>query len=146
LAPAVATCGNLRHWGATDMSGHGDKLSRKWEAAIAALLAEPTVEAAAATAGVSSRTLRGWLAQPAFAAAYRDARAALLERVTGHLLRTCVRAVQTLEAELGGERAADRIRAATALLAHARSNAAELDLEGRIRELEQAARHQGGRP
>jgi hypothetical protein len=54
--------------------GHGEKRSRRGEAAIAALLTEPTIEAAAAKARISVRTLKYWLRQPRFQAAYRQAR------------------------------------------------------------------------
>jgi hypothetical protein len=40
------------------MAGHGEKLTRKQEAAIAALLSEPTVEAAAARAEIGHQTLK----------------------------------------------------------------------------------------
>ena len=42
------------------MPGHGDKLSRKQEQAIAALLAEPTIEAAAPKADIGLTTLKNW--------------------------------------------------------------------------------------
>jgi hypothetical protein len=61
------------------MAGHGEKKGRKAELAIAALLAEPTVEAAAARAGVSAGTLKNWLADPAFRRAYRRARREVVE-------------------------------------------------------------------
>jgi hypothetical protein len=118
------------------MGGHGEKLSRKWEAAIAALLSESSIEKAAAKAGVAPRTLKSWLAQPAFAGAFRDARTAVLERVTGRLLAACDRAVEVLEAELSADKSSDRIRAAAILLAHARGTHADADIESRLRELE----------
>ncbi|MBI3909994.1 MAG: hypothetical protein HY320_03565 [Armatimonadetes bacterium] len=63
------------------MSGHGAKLPRKREQAIAALLAEPTVGAAAGAAGVGYATLRRWLALPEFDAEYRAARLEAVERM-----------------------------------------------------------------
>ena len=39
------------------MSGHGEKRSRKQDAAIVALLSEPTIAGAATRAGVSEPTL-----------------------------------------------------------------------------------------
>ena len=39
------------------MSGHGEKLTRKQEAAIAALLLQPTITAAAAAVGIGEATL-----------------------------------------------------------------------------------------
>jgi hypothetical protein len=50
------------------------KCPRQAEAAIAALLAEPTIEAAARKAGISESTLLRWLQEPAFKAAFRAAR------------------------------------------------------------------------
>ncbi len=57
--------GNLRQPGAPH-GGRAREVGRKQEQAIAGLLAQPTVAAAAAAAGVSERSLRGWLADPAF--------------------------------------------------------------------------------
>jgi hypothetical protein len=51
------------------MSGHGEKLTRKQEQAIAAMLSEANVEQAAAKAGVSYATLRRRLSWPPAAAA-----------------------------------------------------------------------------
>jgi hypothetical protein len=102
------------------MAGHGEKKGRKAELAIAALLAEPTVEAAAAKAGVSTHTLKNWLADPAFRAAYRRARREVVEGAVGRLQAACGLAVETLLAVArGGARDGDRVRAAVALLDHA---------------------------
>ncbi len=46
--------------------GHGDKLERKTEAAIVALLAHPTMPEAAKAAGVSETTLWRWLQRDDF--------------------------------------------------------------------------------
>ena len=48
------------------MKGHGAQLPRKQEAAIAALLSHPSIDLAAKSIGVSSRTLRRWMQLPAF--------------------------------------------------------------------------------
>jgi hypothetical protein len=76
--------------------GHGEKRSRKWEAAIAALLEEPTVEKAAEKAGVSYSTLKGWVRSPEFQVAYREARRQIVEHAIGKVQRSCGRAVRTL--------------------------------------------------
>jgi DNA-directed RNA polymerase specialized sigma24 family protein len=52
-------------------------LTDKQEAAIAALLTEPTYARAAAVAGISEGTLYRWLHLPAFRAAFRQARRGL---------------------------------------------------------------------
>ena len=54
--------------------GHGNKLSRKKEQAIIALLECPTVLQAADQAKISATTLYKWMAMPDFDAAYRQAR------------------------------------------------------------------------
>jgi hypothetical protein len=48
------------------MKGHGEKLSRKQEHTIAALLTAPSVAEAAQSAGVGEPTLYRWLKEPAF--------------------------------------------------------------------------------
>ena len=55
------------------MSGHGEKLTRKQDAAIGALLSQPTISAAAQSVGLGEATLRRWLKDPGFLAAYRSA-------------------------------------------------------------------------
>jgi hypothetical protein len=102
------------------MTGHGQKLSRKQEVLIAALLTEPTHAAAAAKAGVSEATLQRWLRLPAFQAAYRQARRELVEAAVGRLQAATGQAVDTLvSVAKSGARDGDRVRAAVALLEHA---------------------------
>jgi hypothetical protein len=67
------------------MTGHGEKLTRKQEDAIAALLDAPTVAAAAGKAGIGERTLRRWLRIAEFQSAYRRER-----RRTGGGRRVCL--------------------------------------------------------
>jgi hypothetical protein len=102
------------------MRGHGQKLNRKQEALIAALLTESTHAAAAARAGVSEATLHRWLRLPAFQGAYRRARRELVEGAVGRLQAAAGQAVETLLAVAKeGARDGDRVRAAVALLDHA---------------------------
>jgi hypothetical protein len=117
------------------MAGHGEKLSRKNELAVCALLAQPTVEAAAAEVGVSHRTLKTWLQLPAFRAAYRAARLAVLEQTVGQLAQAGLKAVAVLVEALEAPRAADRIRAAAVILAHAQRGAELADLAEELAEL-----------
>jgi hypothetical protein len=120
------------------MPGHGEKLSRKHEAAIAALLSEPTVGKAAAKVGVNERTLRRWQLDPAFAAAYRLARQQLVESATAAMQKAADQAVQTLAKNLKAKRPSDQIRAAVAVYDRA-TKAVELgDLVARIEALEAA--------
>jgi hypothetical protein len=65
--------------------GHGAKSGRKQEQAIAALLSEANVEAAALKVGIGYRTLKSWLKDREFLAAYRRARSAVVEGALGRL-------------------------------------------------------------
>ena len=121
------------------MSGHGEKRTRKQEAAIAALLTEPTVEAGAAKAGVSYRTLKSWLALPDFQAAYRRARRELMESTITRLQAATGEVVEMLKSVAkNGAKDGDRIRAGIALLDHAFKGTEILDLEERLSAVEEA--------
>jgi hypothetical protein len=99
---------------------NGPNLTDKQEAAIAALLTEPTYARAAAAAGVSEGTLYRWLHLPAFRTAFRQARRELVEAGVGRLQAATAHAVEALVAVARhGRRDGDRVRAANALLEHA---------------------------
>lgn len=121
------------------MNGHGEKLSRKREALISALLTASTLTEAAKLAGIGEATARRWLKDDAFQAAYRDARRAVVQQAITHVQRVCSEAVVTLQAVMGdGEAPASaRVSAAKAVLETAVKAVALEDLEARIVELEQ---------
>ena len=57
------------------MAGHPvDGLTPPQEQALAALLKEPTITLAAKASGISESNIYRWLKEPAFKAAYREAR------------------------------------------------------------------------
>src|SRR5262245_60449466 len=89
--PKSESCVNLRNG-----AGHGDKLPRKQEAAISALLTAASITSAAAQVGVSEKTLRNWLKRPGFAAAYAAARHEVLDRTVIWMLAATGKAVRTL--------------------------------------------------
>jgi hypothetical protein len=122
------------------MTGHGDKLSRKAELAIAALLDRPTVTEAAAAVRVDESTLRAWMRDPDFRAAYRAARAAVLERTVARLVAASVQAVEALERNLTAARPADQIRAALGILSHVTNGLAVSDLSVQVQELGELVR------
>jgi len=102
------------------MNGHGEKLTRKQEQAIAALVECSTSEQAAQKASVSYSTLKRWLQDAAFAGAYRRARRELLDLSIGRIQAATGRAVDALMAVAKDEKKdSDRVRAAVALLDHA---------------------------
>jgi hypothetical protein len=125
------------------MSGHGEKRSRKAEAAVAALLREPTVEAAARRAGVSERTLRTWLGDPAFLAAYRAARRQLVEAAVAKLQGAAGEAVDALRRNLTAARPADQIKAAVAVLDFAHRGVELADLLAEVEELKRLVKGDG---
>src|SRR5262245_58038729 len=78
----------------------GEQLSRKQDLALAALLTEPTINDAAAKVGVAARTLRNWLRDPAFAAAFKDRCRAVLDTATSALSGATEGAVECLRRNL----------------------------------------------
>ncbi len=69
------------------MAGHGEKLGRKKEEAILALLTARNIEAAAKSIGVSAKTLLRWQKLPEFERAYRQARVATFRQSAARLER-----------------------------------------------------------
>jgi hypothetical protein len=118
------------------MAGHGEKQSRKAELAVAALLSEPTIEAAATKAGVSTRTLKTWLKDPTFLAAYRQARAQIVEAAVTRLQQAATAAVLTLHRNLTCGRPGAEIAAAKTVLEQALRGVDFFDLLGRVEQLE----------
>ncbi len=122
------------------MNGHGEKLSRKQDAAIGALLSHPTISAAAQSVGLGEATLRRWLKEPDFLGAYRATRRDALEHCVALLQKTGSAAVEALQQSLQAHSEGVRLRAACAILDYSMKGAELLDLETRIAVLEEAAR------
>lgn len=123
------------------MEGNGSKsgeLTAKQLRAIEALLREPTTTAAAKAAKVGETTIFRWLADPAFAAAYRQARGRLLEDTLANLQAASGDAVRTLRAVLDDEaaRPGEKVSAARAILEYSLKAREVLEVEERLRALE----------
>jgi hypothetical protein len=96
------------------------KKPRLQERVIAALLSEPTQAAAATAAGVSEATLSRWLQDPAFRAAYDQARRDVLQTAVDRLQAATGDAVETLvTVAKTGAKDSDRVKAAALILDHA---------------------------
>jgi hypothetical protein len=117
----------------------------KQERAIVALLAEPSIEAAAKTAEVSDVTIWRWMKQPEFRAKLRDARRAVVEGAIGRLQQAATEAVSTLQRNLACGTPSVEVRAATTILDHAIKAVELFDVVERIEQLEArlAARPEG---
>jgi hypothetical protein len=80
----------------SDSAGHSAKFSRKMEEAVAALVAHRTVDEAARAVNISPPTLYRWRKIPAFQAAYRESRQAIVTEATGRLQQASATAVTIL--------------------------------------------------
>ncbi len=119
------------------MTGHGNKLSRKQEQAIAALLALPTIPEAATKAGVNERTLWRWLQLPGFQSAYRAARRQVVESAIGTLQQATSEAVDALRRNLTSGAPSVEVQAAKAILDLSTKAIELMDLSERVEALEQ---------
>ncbi len=121
------------------MSGHGEKLGRKQELAIAALLRSPTIAGAAEQAGVSEATLFRWLQRPDFEEAYRRARQAAVDQAISQLQQATGQAVSTLQdVQADAEApASSRVTAAKTVLEMALKLRESEELEARLAALEE---------
>ena len=98
------------------MIGHGEKLTRKQEQAIGALLSEQTLGGAAEKVGVSEVTIRRWLKLPDFLAAYREARREVVEKSVAQMQQSSWAASTTLIRLLGSGSDSIRLQAARTIL------------------------------
>ena len=118
------------------MIGHGSKLDDRQEAAIAALLVEPTRAAAALKAGIGPATLARWLREPDFKQEYKTARRSLVDSAIASLQRAGSEAVEALQRGLKCGNSAVEIRAAALILEHGFKGLEVLDLVDRVEEIE----------
>ena len=120
---------------------HLDKLTPKQERAVAALLTEHSVERAAASAKVGTRTIYRWLDEPDFAAAYRRARRKAFGQAIALTQRYAPLAVNTLAKVMMDDSAPHnaKVRAAATMLKFGRDGIELDDLAARVEELETVA-------
>jgi len=111
-------------------------LTQKQMAAVRALLETDAMTKAAETSGVTERTLRKWLEQPAFVAAYYDAGRAQWAQSVQRLRAMTGDAVEVLRAALADDDPLVRIRAAAEIL-----RAAAVDPEAAFRDDEAVPPH-----
>ncbi|GAA2348810.1 hypothetical protein GCM10009854_27860 [Saccharopolyspora halophila] len=111
-------------------------MTAKRPAAVVALASGATTEQAAHQAGVSGRTVRRWLDDPAFAEEVRDTRTEILSTAVGQLAAGATEAVSALRAALVDDDGRNRVQAARVLLESCLSLRESLDLEQRLASLE----------
>lgn len=118
------------------MTGHGEKLSRKADDLIIALLANETIAAAAKAAGVSEKTAWRWLQDEDFQRRYREARRRVVEQALTAIQAATTEAVETLRRNLHCEKPAVEVRAAESIIATAVKAVEFIDIEERLAMLE----------
>lgn len=120
------------------MAGHGEKLSRNKEKAIAALLLKPSIPAAAKAVGIGERTLWRWLKDQQFKRAFKEARREVVRQAIAHVQAGLSEAVNTLKEIINDidAPASARVSAAKAMIAMSLKAIEVEDIELRIEALE----------
>ena len=113
----------------------GRKPPHKREQVLVALIECGSIEQAADRCGVSEKTIRTWLKEPAFRDEYRQARRKLLDNAVLLLQRASRRAVRALIRQLRADKPTDVIRAAEAILDRAFRGTEVLDLTEAVEDL-----------
>ena len=124
------------HSNETTTAGHGEKLSRRAEAAIAALLSHATISEAAQSAGVSKTTLWRWLQRDEFRHRLKTAQETVFETALNTLQGSITDAVNCLRRNLTCKSASVQVQAARSLVEYALKTHELLDLRARISALE----------
>jgi hypothetical protein len=110
-----------------------------------ALASGESVGTAAEQAGVTDRTVRRKLATPEFRRQVAELRAELMSRALDHMTKNMTRAADVLAGLLDEQNPAMRLRAARSLLTLGLRLRDSIDLNDRIRDLEEElARKTGG--
>ena len=120
------------------MAGHGAKSNRQRHEAIAALLSHRSVEEAARAVGIAPNTLRRWMKQPDFDAAYREAKRDVFSQSIARLQQASSAAASTLIklAVDPSTPAATRLRAANSILDRSGKAIETEDTQARLTALE----------
>jgi hypothetical protein len=123
------------------MAGHGTKLGRKQEEAIAALLSQRNVDQAARVAGLGARTLWRWMKEPNFRAAYLQARGEAVSQAIARMQQATGAAGVTIPKLMTDANvpAAVRLRAAECVFGLAVKGMELEDIEARLAALETGA-------
>jgi hypothetical protein len=116
--------------------GHGEKLSRRAEAAIAGLLSYPTISEAAQSAGISKTTLWRWLQRDDFRHRLKAAQGTIFENALDTLKGSITDAVNCLRRNLTCKSASVQVQAARSLVEYALKTHELLDVRARVSDLE----------
>lgn len=124
----------------------GPPITPKQDAAIIALLTEPTVERAATKAKVAPRTVYRWLNQPEFKAAFRDARRAMVDQAVVVLQQITKDAVKALKRNLTDPAPPGvQVQAANSVLDKAIDSQSLADMQAELEDLREVVRRYADR-
>lgn len=117
-------------------------MTPKKQKALLALLTNPTKEKAAAAAGITPKTLRGYLADPEFQAEYKKAFSGMVEDAVRQSQQSLEPALSTLReiVEDNGLDAQPRISAARSILEYSLKLTEQNDILSKLEALEATVR------
>jgi len=123
-----------------------EKVTPRQAQGIAALLAEPTITAAAERAHVQPKTLYRWLRQPAFTAELRRAQGERIDQAAARLTGGLDQALDELERLMTSAQSETvRRQAATEWLNRVHQFVELRDIEARLTAIEESDRRNGAR-
>ena len=122
-------------------------MTPKKQKALLALLSSPTKEKAAAAAGITPKTLRGYLEDPEFQAEYKKAFSGMVEDAVRQSQQSLAPALATLReiVEDNGLDAQPRISAARSILEYSMKLTEQNDILDKLEALEATVRDRGRR-
>lgn len=125
------------------MKGHGAKLPRKQEAAIAALITSRNIDEAAKTTGVSASTLRRWMRLSEFDREYKRARREVVSHAYARLQQNSNPAAGLLLKLMVEAKDSTKLQAAKCVLELANKALDKEDILARLERLEQHMQNEG---
>jgi arginine/lysine/ornithine decarboxylase len=118
-------------------AGHGEKKPRKLDAFVVAMLAHPTVEAAAASVGIAASTAYRWLQHADVIQRLAEARRDVMKAVMSRLQQAAAGSVDCLcQVQREGESESARVSAARTILEQALRAVELQEVQERIEKLE----------
>jgi predicted DNA-binding transcriptional regulator AlpA len=120
------------------MKGHGAKLPRKRQQAIAALIECLTMKEAAKSVGVGEATIFRWMQERDFQKAFKEAKRRVVDQANARLQRASMEAVNTLRRIMNDPKKppSSRVTAARIILDMSLKSVELEEVESRVEELE----------
>jgi hypothetical protein len=122
----------------TTIEPEGNNLTRKQREAIPFLIGARSIEEGRKLAKVGQRTIHRWLKEPAFKNAVEHARETFVTEALDRLRSSVSRAVSTLSDTMVEGEPALKVRAASLILEYFFKTREIMELESRVRRIEEA--------